>query len=58
MSKTDELKAKYENLFERNTILLNENERLKKENEQLKQQIEQMQDAKCISCTEWVSRPR
>ena len=32
MSKVDELKSKNENLFERNTILLNENERLKKEN--------------------------
>ena len=31
MSKADELKVKNENLFKRNTILLNENERLKKE---------------------------
>jgi predicted nuclease with TOPRIM domain len=36
MSKADELKAKNENLFEHNTILLNENERLKKENAGLK----------------------
>ena len=36
MSKADELKAKNENLFERNTILLNENERLKKENSELR----------------------
>ena len=36
MSKADEFKAKNENLFERNTILLNENERLKKENAELR----------------------
>ena len=35
MSKADELKSKNENLFERNTILLNENERLKKEKAEL-----------------------
>ena len=37
MSKADELKSKNENLFERNTILLNENERLKKENAEYKE---------------------
>lgn len=41
MSKVDELRAKNENLFERNTILLNENERLKKENADLERKLEQ-----------------
>jgi predicted RNase H-like nuclease (RuvC/YqgF family) len=41
MSKADELKAKNENLFEHNTILLNENERLKKENAELKKKLKE-----------------
>ena len=47
MSKADEFKAKNENLFERNTILLNENERLKKENAELKKRVDNLYNSDC-----------
>ena len=40
MSKADELKAKNENLFERNTVLINENERLQREVDYQKTEFE------------------
>ena len=50
MSKADELKSKNENLFERNTILLNENERLKLQIKKMKC----CQNCKYIHCV-WSS---
>jgi len=50
MSKADELKAKNENLFERNTILLNENERL---SNQLAQANKLLSDVYKIAMEDW-----
>ena len=53
MSKADELKSKNENLFQRNTILLNENERLQKEVEYQTNDCKKWQEMYKNRCEEY-----